>query len=224
VDAAGHASLFTGNYPSRHGADYDARGTAVLGDVVALPVARHVRAGKLGDDATTLAELLAARGYRTGAFVAGPWLHRSFGLLQGFERQDDAVSSFGGRPAAEITTAALRWLDAIEGEQPFFLFVNYFDAHAPYEPTGRYPDFPRAGEPLRYDYAAVMRGEASLDDDDRAVLRDRYDAEIRDMDRELGRLLAAVRARPGGERAWINVTADHGEARGEEGGSATASG
>ena len=212
-----HASLFTGNYPSRHGADYDPRGTAVLGDVIALPVARHVRAGKLADESITLAELLAARGYRTGAFVAGPWLHRSFGLLQGFQHQDDAVSSFGGRPAAEITAAALAWLDAIGPEQPYFLFANYFDPHAPYEPSGRYQDFPRAGEPLDYDYEALMRGEAVLDADARAVLRDRYDAEIRDMDRELGRLLEAVRARPGGERALIVVTADHGEALGEEG-------
>jgi arylsulfatase len=212
-----HASLFTGNYPSRHGADYDSRGTAVLGEVIALPVARHVRAGKLADDSTTLAELLAARGYRTGAFVAGPWLHRSFGLLQGFERQDDAVTSFGGRPATEITSAALGWLEATPAEQPYFLFVNYFDAHAPYQPSGRYADFPRAAEPLDYDYAALMRGETHLDDDTRAVLRDRYDAEIRDMDGELGRLLEAVRARPGGERAWIVVTADHGEALGEQG-------
>jgi arylsulfatase A-like enzyme len=97
------------------------------------------------------------------------------------------------------------------------LFANYFDPHAPYEPIGRYPDFPRAGEPLRYDYAALMRGATALDDDARAVLRDRYDTEIRDMDHELGRLLEAVRARPGGERALIVVTADHGEALGEEG-------
>ncbi len=212
-----HASLFTGFYPSRHGADYDARGTAVLGDVVALPVARHMRAGKLADHFTTLAELLAERGYRTGAFVAGPWLHRSFGLLQGFERQDDSVASFGGRPAAEITAGALAWLETLEPEQPYFLFANYFDPHAPYEPKGRYPDFPRAGEPLRYDYEALMRGQAVLDDDTRAILRDRYDAEIRDMDSELGRLLDAVLARPGGERALIVVTADHGEALGEAG-------
>jgi hypothetical protein len=146
-----HASLFTGNYPSHHGADYDSRGTAVLGDVIALPVARHVRAGKLADGFTTLAELLAARGHRTGAFVAGPWLHRSFGLLQGFERQDDAVNSFGGRPAAEITTAAHSWLEAIEPEQSYFLFANYFDPHAPYEPIGRHPSPRRPPRRVRMD-------------------------------------------------------------------------
>ncbi len=212
-----HASLFTGKYPSRHGADYDPKGSAVLGDVIGLPVARLMRAGKLADDNITLAELMAERGYDTGAFVAGPWLHRSFGLLQGFAHKDDKVDTFGGRPAAEITAAALAWLGGIAPEQPYFLFANYFDPHAPYEPVGRYPEFPRATEPLDYDYAALMRGTAKLDDDARAVLRDRYDAEIRDMDRELGVLLAAVRARPGGDRALIIVTADHGEALGEEG-------
>jgi arylsulfatase A-like enzyme len=212
-----HASLFTGLYPLRHGADYDPQGNAVLGDVIGLPVARLMRAGKLADDATTLAELMEERGYPTGAFVAGPWLHRSFGLLQGFGHKDDGVSSFGGRPAAEITAAALSWLQGLEPGEPYFLFANYFDPHAPYEPVGRYPDLPRAREPLEYDYAAVMRGTAKLDDDTRAVLRDRYDAEIRDMDRQLGVLLEAVLARPGGERALIVVTADHGEALGEEG-------
>jgi len=211
-----HASLFTGQYPSRHGADYDSRGGAVLGDVIGLPVARYVKAGMLGDDAITLAELLAERGYRTGAFVAGPWLHRSFGLLQGFDHKDDAVTSFGGRRAAEVTAAALAWLGGLPESEPYFLFVNYFDPHAPYEPIGRYAEFPRAAEPLDYDYEAFMRGE-ELDEDRRAVLRDRYDAEIRDMDRQLGVLLDAVLARPGGEHALIVVTADHGEALGEEG-------
>jgi arylsulfatase len=212
-----HASLFTGLYPSRHGADYDPRGGAVLGDVVGLPVAKLMRAGKLADDAVTLAELLAARGYATGAFVAGPWLHRSFGLLQGFAHKDDDVHTFGGRPAAEITANALAWLRERPPGEPYFLFANYFDPHAPYEPVGRYPDLPRAGEPLEYDYESLMREGKSLDADARAVLRDRYDAEIRDMDRQLGILLEAVRARPEGERTLIVVTSDHGEALGEDG-------
>jgi arylsulfatase A-like enzyme len=189
----------------------------VLGDVIGMPVARHVRAGQLPESATTLAERLHERGYRTGAFVAGPWLHRGFGLLQGFETKDDTVHGFGGRPATEITAAALRWLGSLPPEAPYFLFVNYFDPHAPYEPVGRYPEFPRAGEPLSYDYDALMRGEATLTADARAVLRDRYDAEIRDMDASLARLLAAVLARPGGERALVVITADHGEALGDGG-------
>lgn len=211
-----HASLFTGRYPSRHGADYDARGSAVLSDVIGIPIARFVRAGKLAEGNVTLAEILAGLSYHTGAFVGGPWLHRNFGLLQGFARKDDAVTTFGGRPAKEITAAALGWLQDLAPGEPYFLFANYFDPHAPYEPVGRYPDFPRATEPLHYDYDALMRGTAHLDDATRAILRDRYDAEIRDMDRELGGLLRAVLSRPGGDRTLVIVTADHGEALGEE--------
>ena len=212
-----HASLFTGLYPSRHGAHYDRDGAAVLGNVVGLPVARHVRAGKLAEDIPTLAELLAERGYRTAAFVAGPWLHRSFGLLRGFEVKDDRVASFGGRPAHEITRSAVAWIQRLAPEQPYLLFANYFDPHAPYEPVQSYPDLPRAGEPFVADYESLMRGTATLDLDERAVLRDRYDAEIRVMDHELGRLLEIVLARPAGQHTLVVVTADHGEALGAEG-------
>jgi arylsulfatase A-like enzyme len=212
-----HGSLFTGLYPSRHGAHYDPGGESVLGTVVGLPVARHVRAGKLRDDVTTLAELLAARGYQTGAFVAGPWLHRGFGLLRGFEVKEDDVTDYGGRPAHEITDLATSWLRGLATEQPYLLFANYFEPHAPYEPARSYPDLPRAEEAFDPDYESLMRGTATLDADARAVLRDRYDAEIRVMDRELGRLLEEVFARSGGERTIVVVTADHGEALGEEG-------
>jgi len=212
-----HGSLFGGLYPSRHGAHYDQTGSAVLGTVVGLPVARYVRAGKLGDDVTTLAEMLAGRGYRTGAFVAGPWLHRSFGLLQGFEVKDDRVADFGGRPAHEITRDAVAWLRGLEPDEPYLLFANYFEPHAPYEPAQSYPDLPRAEETFDASYDDLMRGRATLDADQRAVLRDRYDAEIRVMDSELGRLLDVVFARPGGERTLVVIAADHGEALGEEG-------
>jgi len=212
-----HASLFSGLYPSRHGAHYDSGGDAVLGSVVRLPAAAYVKAGMLHGEVTTLAEMLAARGYRTGAFVAGPWLHRSFGLLQGFEVKDDRVAGFAGRPADEITRNAVAWLRTIPPNEPYLLFANYFDPHAPYEPARSYADLPRAAEPFDPPYAELMRGTVRLGPDERAILRDRYDAEIRVMDGELGRLLDEVLARPGAERTMVVVTADHGEALGEEG-------
>ncbi len=211
-----HASLFTGLHPSRHGAHYDPRGDARLGEIVRFPIAAYVRAGMLGDGIPTLAEWLAGHGYRTGAFVAGPWLNRTFGLLQGFETRDDAVEGFGGRPADEISDRAIAWLAGIPEGEPYFLFANYFDPHAPYDPREAYPEMPRAGEPFKPDYDALMRGEKSLDADERAVLRDRYDAEIRWMDGHFGRLVDAVLARGDGEHTLVIVTADHGEALGEE--------
>lgn len=211
-----HASLFTGLYPSRHGAHYASGGDAVLGDVLRFPGAKDVRAGMLRAEATTLAEVLASDGFKTGAFVAGPWLHRDFGLLQGFRHQDDRVTTFGGRPAEEITEAAIAWLEEVPDDHPYLLFANYFDPHAPYERSAADPRWPRASEDLELDYDAVMSG-TPLDADQQAVLRDRYDAEIRRMDAALGRLLDAVAARANGWRTIVIVTADHGEALGDGG-------
>jgi arylsulfatase A-like enzyme len=62
------ASLLTGLYPSQHGA---------------------VTAGsRLAESATTLAELLRARGYATGAFTGGAFVGTAHGLERGFEHFD----------------------------------------------------------------------------------------------------------------------------------------
>ncbi|MDB4433186.1 sulfatase [bacterium] len=212
-----HASLFTGLYPAGHGAHYDARGGAVLGSVVAMPVADFVRAGQLGENNTTLAEILRERGYRTGAFVAGPWLHRGFGLLQGFETTDDEVPGFAGRSAELITDRAIRWLEGGVGRAPYFLFLNYFDPHAPYRPPPGFDDLPRARAGFEPPYSELMTGEHELTGEERSILVDRYDGEIRFVDHHLGRLLDAVLSRPGGENTLVVVTADHGEAFGEGG-------
>jgi arylsulfatase A-like enzyme len=65
-----HASLFTGLYPPAHGVRDNA-------DFV-LPAS-----------VTTLAEVLAARGYRTAAVVGAAVLARTQGLAQGFASYDE---------------------------------------------------------------------------------------------------------------------------------------
>ena len=64
-----HASIMTSLYPSQHGA------TQVN--------------SKLGEDFTTLAELLHDASYETAAFTGGGWISSSFGLDQGFDLFDD---------------------------------------------------------------------------------------------------------------------------------------
>jgi len=212
-----HASLFTGLYPATHGAHYEAGGDAVLGTVVRMPVAKLVRAGKLSEGATTLAEILAARGYQTGAFVAGPWLHRGFGLLQGFETVDDDIPGFAGRSAQLISDHAIAWLQRSNAHKPYFLFLNYFDPHAPYQPPPGYDDLPMARTPFEPPYAELMTGKHELTAKERSILIDKYDGEIRFLDHHLGRLLDAVFSRPGSENTLVIVTADHGESFGEGG-------
>jgi arylsulfatase A-like enzyme len=194
-----HASLFTGRYPRSHGMRHDPAGELVLADAIDAP--EGIRARGLSDEALTLAEILQAAGYRTGAVVAGPWLHRSFGLSRGFVHYDDeAVHS--ARRAAEVTDGALRWLE--QGDEPFFLFLNYFDPHAPYAP------------PPRYRKTFLPRGaEVNLRSSRQAPAL--YDAEILYMDEQVGRLLRALRERGLYDDTLVIVTADHGELLGDRG-------
>ncbi len=200
-----HASLFTGKYPKSHGARYDPNGPLVLGDAIAgQPSWKRIRARGLGADQHTLAELLGAAGYRTGGIVAGPWLKHAFGLGRGFEHWDDRdITSVNGRPAGSVTNAALEWLD--QGDRrPFFLFLNYFDAHSPFYPPRRC-----VKQVMRSD--DIPEGEAKTTEQ----LSGLYDAEIRCMDSQIGRLLEGLRKRDLYDSTWIIAVADHGELIGE---------
>lgn len=206
-----HASLFTGLYPSSHGVQFDAGSQSGASPVLRLP--------RLDERFETLAERLAARGYQTAAFVGGPWLERTFGLLQGFQHVDDELPdlSTAGRPAGDLTERALAWLASADAGRPIFLFVNYFDPHDPYEPPPGFDLYPAARMAIPRNWTRRVLSGWEPPPRIRKALRDRYDGEIRAMDHQLGRLLAAVRDRPDGDRTLVIVTADHGESFGEDG-------
>ncbi|MCU0303460.1 MAG: sulfatase-like hydrolase/transferase [Thermoanaerobaculales bacterium] len=169
-----HASILTGLVPRRHGARDN-------GQVVAPGV-------------VSLAERLAARGYATGAVVAGFPLDAMFGLDRGFASYDDTLpvqgQAWGERSALEVTAASLEWLTGLEAGRPFFLWVHYYDPHDPYEPP---PEFRRSGP------------------------RGAYDGEVAAVDAAVGVLRAGLADR-GLDRDVLTVfCADHGEALGEHG-------
>jgi len=199
----GHASLLTGQYPTRHGArmqsdvDADSRGD---------------RPALLAEDVLTLAEILHAQGYATAAFAGAGWLAPEFGLLQGYDVQD--AENYRTLPAAEITSRAVAWLDGVPADRPVHLLVNYFDAHWPYDPPKDFPTFPRAHETL----SAVPPGHP-VPDVERPILLDRYDSAIRYVDHHVGRLFDALRRLGRYDGSLIVVTADHGEMLGEHGAS-----
>ncbi len=177
-----HASIMTGLYPFQH-------------------KLRDNGAGVLDEKAVTLAELFKAAGYRTGAFVGAYVLHSRYGLNQGFEVYSDEFQGIGARMedgaefaerrAQAVSDAALAWVDQ-KDDRPFFLWVHYFDAHAPYEPPGR----AAGGDP-----------------------RDAYAAEISYADGELSRVLRKVEelSHHAKRQSWYIMTADHGEGLGDHG-------
>ncbi len=225
-----HASLFTGMFPSAHGAHSTPESAAFV-------------AG-LGAGSTTLAEILERYGYVTGCISANFGVVSGyFGLDQGFEYFDSRPRFIGAamshafhqryltryaprwfgyltkrfRLAEDITDEALQWIDK-HGESPYFLFLNYMDAHSPYLPPPPYDGlFGEATDPglLERLMLPVLRMERDVTEAERASVIGAYDGEIAYLDCQLGRLLRNLKERGAYERTMIVVTSDHGEYFGE---------
>ena len=205
-----HASIFTGLYPSRHGAG-----------VTKLRLARQL---------TALAEVFRRAGYRTAGFAGGEMSASHWGVAQGFEvyRDPEGHETRGDR----LTEFVEEFLDSHGGE-PFFLFVNYFDPHGLYQAPAdfeelfgvaelreRIEDAPLWGDLSRGDggaWRAIVSGEAEVTAEAVAYLRAAYLAEVAFMDRQIGRLVEWLERNGIFDAATIVLVADHGEFLGEHG-------
>jgi arylsulfatase A-like enzyme len=196
-------SIMTSRYPSNHRVENDGL--------------------KLSARIVPVAEALQNEGFTTGAFVSHVYVAGPFGFARGFGTFEDfGVSRPGYRleaglePTADrVTDAALSWIGR-QGRAPVFLFVHYFDPHWPYAPPNEYRErFPSAyGGPLDAAYDSISKFQdqrVPIPEDYRRFLVDRYDGEIRFVDDQIGRLMDGILASGRGARAWILLTADHGE-------------
>jgi arylsulfatase A-like enzyme len=184
-------------------------------------------AGVLREDVESLATRLHAAGFRTAGFV-GSWVLRDeAGLARGFERYTErfrsaeAVRHQPTNPASFLTDAALVWARERSPDERLFLWVHYQEPHGPYTPKDFEPRPPRPGE-RELPRSASNSGRRAiplyqwLGHGRLAEYEARYDAEIAEMDRQLGRLLDGLRRQGILDRAALVFTADHGEAFGEE--------
>ncbi len=214
-----HVSMLTGLYPTTHGAHYVDR---------SKPHVAHIEpAARMAPGCTSLAELLSDAGYRTGAVIGNWWwLGRLYGLDRGFDHYDHRHGAHAQtyRPASQITDEAIRWLEQGD-DRPFFLFLNYMDPHIPYAPPPPYDalfgDGGGADSPqktwsffvnVQHD---VIKNRRPIPPNIRKFLVDAYDGEIAYMDEHVGRLIDWLRRTGKYENSVIIVTADHGEAFGE---------
>ena len=119
-----HMSLFTGLDPAVHGV--------------------HSDAARLAPDVPTLAELLAARGYRTQAFHEGAYVGARFGFDRGFE---DYRGHGRIQVVREALPSVLYWMREA-ADTPYFLFLHTYAAHFPYGGYWRYwNEHPERGLP-----------------------------------------------------------------------------
>ncbi|HEY7696880.1 MAG TPA: sulfatase [Vicinamibacteria bacterium] len=198
-----HATLLTGLYPSRHG------------------LTSHER--YLSSSLTTLAQYFSQAGYRTAAVVNSHNLSPEFGLDRGFQQYRYVEERTERRePSTEITDQGVEWIRGA-GKDPLFLFLHYYDVHSDYASLPEYErEFLRPYDGIADGTTAQLalyrEGKVSLSPADAPRLIDRYDAGIRQMDQELGRLLSFLREGGPGEKALLLVTSDHGEEFFEHGG------
>lgn len=223
-----HASLFTGLFPSSHGAYslYSAMDPAI----------------------PALAQILTDKGYRTGSFFDNPLLGSRYGLARGFQ------TALGVDNAHKVSLALLRIWDRLHGhrsmsrnilltadkwiehsrnaEQPFFLFVNLLDAHLPYRPQKPYineflhslpaenVNVELAGKFISDGIASKKNADAlfpQLTAADWRWLARFYDSNIRAIDDQIGLFLKRLKSKGLLANTLVIITADHGELLGENG-------
>jgi len=233
-----HASLFTGKWIFQHGA--------------------HTHHKMLSPQHNTLAEYFLQAGYNTAGFVGGPYMKSRYGMDQGFINYKQRLDFFehhtlfekysirrlldfispaltlavlgtdGENTAPEINSYVAKWLKTAK-DKPFFLFVNYFDAHDPYNLGQQYRStFTQEtkysdqevdalieklyyGGELRYINYPV---EPGLQQYMQAV----YETEIYFLDKQIAELISLFRKHELMENTLFVITADHGEEFFEHGG------
>jgi arylsulfatase A-like enzyme/folate-binding Fe-S cluster repair protein YgfZ len=143
---------------------------------------------------------------------------------------DGALAALGLADAPPDGAGPARGSLARGDERPWMLWLHYMDPHGAYEAPVEHRVFasdapdPIALEdvtphPLHRHRVAVYNAPAQtrLADGriDASAVRDRYDAEVRYVDAQVGRLLDALRASGELEHTLVIVTSDHGESLGE---------
>jgi hypothetical protein len=161
----------------------------------------------------TLAEMLSAKGYSTGAALANAVI---FFEGTSFEQGFDVFTGLHGRAgrtskdveAAVVVDSALSFLDSRRG-LPTFVYVHTMDPHVPYTPPApfdrRFEPHPEPGHPgidPRTDFKEAR---------DRERLIAQYDGDVAYGDQEFGRFVRALKERGLYDDALIVFTADHGE-------------
>jgi arylsulfatase A-like enzyme/Tfp pilus assembly protein PilF len=178
VTLPSHASILSGRYPTVHGI-------------------RDNAGFRFPQTLDTLATLLKARGYRTGAFVSAFPLDARFGLARGFDVYDDSYGKAAEktafhmpeRPGGETVGAAMKWIAGAESGK-WFAWIHIYEPHFPYRPP----------EPFASRYmTAPYFGEVSAAD---AILRP---------------VLEPILDEGAKGRTLVVLTADHGESLGEHG-------
>lgn len=179
------------------------------------------------DELVSLGEWFAGHGYDCWGIQTNGHASAYYGFDQGFP--DGRYVQSQGLPGHMVTDLALESMP--QWQEPFFEFIQYFDAHGPHAPPVEYdtifgpqPEITVSDEmniSVEFAWPYIMKTttawlngvqaeEPLLTPAGQEALQYRYDAEIRYLDDELERLTSAI------EEVYPNtlfiITSDHGQA------------
>ncbi|MGH7541139.1 MAG: sulfatase family protein, partial [Gemmatimonadota bacterium] len=226
-----HASMFTGRHPHELSADWRTplddehptiaeflreRGYATAGFVANMGYCGWESGIDRGflhyEDVPVSPAQVAVSSAMARALINHPAVRRLVGSDENVVRKS----------AAEVNAAFLAWLDRrAPADHPYFAFLNYYDAHAPYMPPEPYRTAFASGEPRGgvsplHRWNANPFGTPPGPEEIRAE-REAYEATIAYVDAQIGRLVDELEARGRLDRTVLVVTSDHGEEFGEHG-------
>ena len=195
----------------------------------------------------TIESVLSKHGYATAGFNANYYYGESgWGLGGGFERYDDdrttllynlsrtlvgrvavqplyqnldRYDAFYRRDAADLNADVFRWLRH-RPSGPFYVYINYFDAHSPYLPPAPFNHrFGRLPESVvrRWSAKGGFRPKKPLPASANASLIDGYDNSLAYLDAQIGDLVHYIESSSAGKNTIFIITADHGESFGGHG-------
>jgi arylsulfatase A-like enzyme len=184
----------------------------------------------------TLPGVLAGEGYLTMGIVDTPFFIRGgYGYDRGFddfiwvrgqgddtrphERSDARLTwrSESDRLIARTMTAAEDWLER-HYKEPFFLYVDSWDPHEPWDAPDYYTALYKPDYDGRQFYPAYGKWrEAGLTEDDMETAHATYCGEVTMVDRWVGRLLEKLDVLGLTDNTIVLFTSDHGFFFGEHG-------
>ena len=170
---------------------------------------------QLAKDIPLLAEVLGDHGYNTAALVNNGGLKGHWGFSRGFGLWREYEVDTPEGSCENVTRETLKWF-ADKPEEPFFLFLHYFDPHDPYEPPEKYRN--AFGSSLSGAEAQKAIWDARYPGNEidapklMAEVIGSYDGEIAWLDDELAKLFKVLPP-----NTLVVIFSDHGEAFEEHG-------
>lgn len=233
-----HASMFTGKYPSEHGA---------------------VQENPHLDTQPTIASKLTNQGYKCGLFSANAWISPQTGLTHGFDVEENFISTMPSpvrrmtskvwkrftsnrrlKPLAKRITSFISFIhrkyagkkiesytpdilseaeDFISNnrDQSIFTCINLLDAHLPYTPKDEYIPSDLQEHDLCLDSKKYNSGVTDIEDDEWNDIRRLYEGEIEYLDHKMSEFIEFLKSQDLYQDSMIIVVSDHGELHGKGG-------